>query len=545
MNTNTEYTDSSEKKLNKNLGFLGVDFQYKLMKYLMENPQSFVSIKDQIEAGMFTDSKLRFVVDKLKQYYDRYSEAPTYESISTFGQQTKDESDVMKEVMDKVQVLDIAKDIKYIKDRAFSFFKQQALVKTLSVVAGIVERGETDKYDSCPKMFEDAIRKTSFGEKEDFHPFDDVEKTLSGEMRKPIPTGILSLDGILNGGIGKGELGLICGPSGFGKTTITTSMASYAACCKNASNKYQGYKVLQIIFEDSKTQISTKYIARELGIECSKVPLYNKIEKNAAKQIKNSERYKMQQNNIMIRKLHDGEKTASDIDNIIRNDYINNGFVPDLVLLDYFECLKAEHGTMALGQHLSEAHTMRKLETMAAKLNVGLWVTTQGTKDSYGSKEFGGPDKISGSASKYNICHMCLIISRSMDDFSTNVSSIKITKNRAGNAGVVISNVYFDNGKCRISSEGEGHVQGYEDTMSVENDRNLAIFNAIKNGVTMENESIETNPALEFVNSGVTENMNTNSGYTETANSSGYAEPDESVNSPMEKNKDFPLDCPF
>ena len=152
-------------------------------------------------------------------------------------------------------MLDIAKDIKYIKDRAFSFFKQQALVKTLSVVAGIVERGETDKYDSCPKMFEDAIRKTSFGEKEDFHPFDDVEKTLSGEMRKPIPTGILSLDGILNGGIGKGELGLICGPSGFGKTTITTSMAPYAACCKNASNKYQGYKVLQIIFEDSKTQI--------------------------------------------------------------------------------------------------------------------------------------------------------------------------------------------------------------------------------------------------------------------------------------------------
>ena len=140
---------------------------------------------------------------------------------------------------------------------------------------------------------------------------------------------------------------------------------------------------------------------------------------------------------------------------------------------------------------------------------------------------------------------MCLIISRSMDDFSTNVSSIKITKNRAGNAGVVISNVYFDNGKCRISSEGEGHVQGYEDTMSVENDRNLAIFNAIQNGVTMENESIETNPALEFVNSGVTENMNTNSGYTETENSSGYAEPDESVNSPMEKNKDFPLDCPF
>ncbi len=93
------------------------------MKYLMENPQSFVSIKDQIEAGMFTDSKLRFVVDKLKQYYDRYAEAPTYESISTFGQQTKDESNVMKEVMDKVQVLDIAKDIKYIKDRSFFVFQ--------------------------------------------------------------------------------------------------------------------------------------------------------------------------------------------------------------------------------------------------------------------------------------------------------------------------------------------------------------------------------------------------------------------------------------
>ncbi len=72
-------------------------------------------------------------------------------------------------------------------------------------------------------------------------------------------------------------------------------------------------------------------------------------------------------------------------------------------------------------------------------------------------------------------------------------------------------------------------LQGYEDTMVGKMIENLAIFNAIQNGVTMENESIETNPTLEFVNSGVTENMNTNSGYTETENSSGYAEPDENV----------------
>ena len=88
----------------------------------MENPQSFVTSKDQIEAGMFTDSKLRFVVDKTKTVLTIDIQRHLLRSLfQHLGNRQKDRSDVMKEVMDKVQVLDIAMDQVYKKTELFLF----------------------------------------------------------------------------------------------------------------------------------------------------------------------------------------------------------------------------------------------------------------------------------------------------------------------------------------------------------------------------------------------------------------------------------------
>ena len=63
----------------------------------------------------------------------------------------------------------------------------------------------------------------------------------------------------MEGGLGKGELGVIIGPTSFGKTSLTTAMASYAA--------EHNFKVLQIVFEDRIKQIQRKHLGRITGIE--------------------------------------------------------------------------------------------------------------------------------------------------------------------------------------------------------------------------------------------------------------------------------------
>ena len=47
--------------------------------------------------------------------------------------------------------------------------------------------------------------------------FDHLNETLSNDYRVPIPTCIPKIDVVLEGGLGKGELGVIIGPTSFGK----------------------------------------------------------------------------------------------------------------------------------------------------------------------------------------------------------------------------------------------------------------------------------------------------------------------------------------
>ena len=59
----------------------------------------------------------------------------------------------------------------------------------------------------------------------------------------------------------------------------------------------------------------------------------------------------------------------------------NSGFSPDMVIVDYFECLKCK-GDASDDKWEKEGKTMRKFESIAGELNVAIWIPVQGTKDS-------------------------------------------------------------------------------------------------------------------------------------------------------------------
>jgi replicative DNA helicase len=272
--------------------------------------------------------------------------------------------------------------------------------------------------------------------------FDHLDETLSDDYRIPIPTGIKKIDETLEGGLGKGELGVIIGPTSFGKTSLTTAMASYAA--------EQGFKVLQIVFEDRIKQIQRKHIGRITGIEAKDLSKPDNIElvksTLAAYPLKEA-----MQNNLRIVKFPSGEKTARQIERFIKK-LINSGFKPDLTIIDYFECLEHENDKSISNEYEKEGKTMRKFEAMAGELDMAIWIPSQGTKESI-NLELVTMDKIGGSVKKAQIAHVIMSIARTVDDIANNKATIAILKNRAGKSGKVFNNVDFNNGTCRISTD--------------------------------------------------------------------------------------------
>lgn len=427
----------------ENLGYLGEDFQYKLVHEFMDNHTFFEDLNPIIDQNMFTDPNLKTIVGVMKNYYEKYGNVPFYDNV---GIELRDLSRSEKEketylaVLDKIKTTN-SSGVESTREKAEKFFRQQNIVRTANEILRIAEKGDDNEYDRCVGLLNDAM---TVGIHNDFGEglFDHINETLSDDYRVPIPTGIKKIDEVLEGGLGKGELGVIIGPTSFGKTSLTTAMASHAAC--------EGYKVLQIVFEDRIKQIQRKHLGRITGIEARDLSKPENIElvKQTIEAFPDKDKLR---DNLRIVKFPSGEKTARQIKRFIQK-LINTGFKPDLVIVDYFECLEHEADKSTTNEYEREGKTMRMFEAMAGELDMAFWIPSQGTKDSI-NLELVTMDKIGGSVKKAQIAHVIMSIARTVEDISENKATIAILKNRAGKSGKVFNNVEFNNGTCRISTD--------------------------------------------------------------------------------------------
>ena len=87
----------AKQQLDKsNLGYLGIDFQYKLAKVFVEEPKFFEDSVQIIEQNAFTDPNLRDFVGAMKDYYNETNGlVPSYTLMDTLlRRKAKTEIDV-------------------------------------------------------------------------------------------------------------------------------------------------------------------------------------------------------------------------------------------------------------------------------------------------------------------------------------------------------------------------------------------------------------------------------------------------------------------
>ena len=425
------------------LGYLGETFQYRLTHEFMENHTFFEDLSSIIDQNMFTDPNLKTLVGVMKNYYEREGHVPSYDMLEV---ELRDISHSDKEIETYLAILEKVRNsasdgVERTRELAEKFFKQQNIIRTANEILKIAGNGDTNQYEACVDLLNDAMTK---GTHNDFGEglFDHINETLSDDYRVPIPTGIGKIDETLEGGLGKGELGVIIGPTSFGKTSLTTAMASHAAC--------NGYKVLQIVFEDRIKQIQRKHLGRITGIEAKDLSKPDIIDLVRQTIDAFPQKEKLEKN-LRIVKFPSGEKTARQLERFIKK-LINSGFKPDLTIIDYFECLEHELDKSSSNEFSQEGKTMRRFEAMAGELDMAIWIPSQGTKDSI-NLELVTMDKIGGSVKKAQIAHVIMSIARTVDDIANNKATIAILKNRAGKSGKVFNNVEFNNGTCRISTD--------------------------------------------------------------------------------------------
>lgn len=201
-----------------NLGYLGIDFQYKLVKAFVDDHKFFSGIVSIINQNMFTESHLRTFVGVMKEYYQKHELVPSLSMIEILLR-TKANSEIDIEhyqaIINKIKT-ESSEGVEKTKELSDKFFRQQNFIRISKEILKIAERGEHNDYDLISDLVEE-LKRTDDDDDLGVSVFDNLDEVLSDDYRVVIPTGIGKIDDTLEGGIGKGELGLIIGPSSFGK----------------------------------------------------------------------------------------------------------------------------------------------------------------------------------------------------------------------------------------------------------------------------------------------------------------------------------------
>ena len=201
------------KKGNGDLGYLGEEFQFRLVHHFMDDKECFKDLAPIVDQNMFTNSNLRIFVGTMKDLYKQNDAVPSYETMRVALNSiapNEAEREVLNAIIDKIMTTAVD-SVDYIHDLALKFFRQQNIIRTANEILRIASNGDISKYETCVELLNKALHQ---GEHDDYGSsvFDDMGETLSDDYRIAIPTGISAIDSVLEGGLGKGELSSVLLP---------------------------------------------------------------------------------------------------------------------------------------------------------------------------------------------------------------------------------------------------------------------------------------------------------------------------------------------
>ena len=306
----------------------GQDFQEKIVQSLIHDHKWSAQIMEVMTPNFFDLKYLEYLVQKVFKYHGQYKCFPTLALLVSI---VKDDFVDKKDKVLKKQVVDYLisiknnpnlGDLKYVKEKTLDFCKRQAFKEALEEA---VEKINESAFDSVVSLMKNACAlgmPNTVGH--DF--FEDFEARFVKINRMPCPTGLKELDkkGILNGGLGRGEIGVVTANTGVGKSHFLVNVGANAL-------RY-GKNVIHYTFELTEHAVGIRYDSNLCNIPSDEVADHKE---------KIIEKYKeMELGRLIIKEYPTGSCTVQMIRNHIEKLTLKN-FTPSLIIIDYADIMRS------------------------------------------------------------------------------------------------------------------------------------------------------------------------------------------------------------
>jgi len=436
----------------------GKAFQEKIFQGLLTDHTWAAQMTEVMKPVYFDLKYLAFLSDKYFKYHTKYKAFPTMSLlISIIKDELKEQNNaVLKEqiveYLGRMRTSPDMGDIAYVKDKSLDFCRKQALREALEKSVELISG---DKYDAVVDLMRKAVSvglPTSVGH--DF--FEDAEARFVKINRLACPTGLEQLDQktVLNGGLGRGELGVIVANTGVGKSHMLVGLGAQALKL--------GKNVVHYTFELTETAVGIRYDSHLTGIAS------NEIQDSKQEVL---DKYKeMDLGKLIIKEYPTGAATVNTIRNHLEKLSLR-GFTPSMLLIDYADIMRSSREYDALRLELKLIY--EELRNLAMERNIPIWTASQANRDS-SNADVVGLENMSESYGKAMVADVVLSLSRKPTEKATGAGRLFVAKNRAGRDGILFP-VHIDTARSTIKILEESELTLQEALNQDDNDRKKLI----------------------------------------------------------------------
>jgi replicative DNA helicase len=341
-------------------------FQVSVLSYLFHDVNLFRKFIKYIQASYFTEFQFRNILEIALTFFNKYEEIPNKTSLlnelNTLCIRTNGR-EVIQDYQNYVnEIYEFKFNEEYVKEEILQFIKIQAVYAGLKQAYMTMQDGK--------RVLEIITESVSIGNKIVFDGGYDYKKEVKGRIEllkkgirtiNQVPIGMIDIDRVTSQGLGSGELGVVIGQTGIGKSIFLCNVAIGACMIRK--------KVFYATME-SGVQPLAKRIDGEVS-NYTEDEMKRKLDKLIASVMRLPGELKMKE-------FPQGATTPSDISNYI-NDLIANGYKPDIIVLDYIGIMAAEKRFKDI-RHAIQNICQNIVEKIAKRYKVPVWSAHQSSE---------------------------------------------------------------------------------------------------------------------------------------------------------------------
>lgn len=345
-----------------------------LLEILISSPDTFALCQGIVEPTYF-DPEFQNAVKFVKEYYNEYHTTPNTLQIEAESGQHLDKLEVKRD------------EVMYCANEIESFCKERAMEKAILSSVPDVAAGN---FGAIEARIRDAVM-ISLNRNLGLRYYDDPLKRLEAMLYSgdAIPTLWSEVDNLLFGGLSRKELLLVAANSGGGKSICLSNLA--------LNYSIQGLNVLYASLELSEEIIAQRFDTMVTGISRKEWKRYtNEIAVRVQEAGTN-------RGHIDVKQFAVGTN-AIQIHAYLKEYYLQYGFMPDMLVLDYVDLMHPNEKNINIGDlWTKDKLCAEQLRDIGVRHNMIVATASQLNRSAVNATQQ-SHDQIAGGISKINTC---------------------------------------------------------------------------------------------------------------------------------------------